>query len=393
MRRQDNHLGRSSTGGLSVPLFNQKKRNRVPLTSVPSDTDFFSHREYRSGTGHDSYRAGIRPAPSHGEYLAQTGPDPYRIGMGPTLSQGECLASTGSDPYRFGTGSASVPLNHPDCSGHLNVPGPYGCYESLGPSPPQQYNSHRPAPPGSNPRAYAPVPHPYKGGNIRLKSGQSDPPLRPQDSTLSKRQAPYDGPGFCPRGPQSSSKPPNSSHQRCTAPRPVAPTTSWNFTNSFGPQPTPSEAKTSTRTFHTVQPGPAQTQSLQMKPSTSLRILTATIDGMRHWSQFRDKVPILFEICATLDSAVTLGSHGAKNFLLRDGKEVVQCVYYENEQGLPRLIRGQVHRCVGNYDCGRNVLTCVSVRAGHPSELRNAHEAVRVCDAEMRAVVKAVSEV
>lgn len=33
---------------------------------------------------------------------------------------------------------------------------------------------------------------------------------------------------------------------------------------------------------------------------------------------------------ATLDSAVTLGRHGAKNFLMRDGKEVVQCVFYEN---------------------------------------------------------------
>jgi hypothetical protein len=33
---------------------------------------------------------------------------------------------------------------------------------------------------------------------------------------------------------------------------------------------------------------------------------------------------------ATLDSAVTAGSHGAKNFLMRDGKEVVQCVFYEN---------------------------------------------------------------
>lgn len=33
---------------------------------------------------------------------------------------------------------------------------------------------------------------------------------------------------------------------------------------------------------------------------------------------------------ATLDSAVTLGHHGAKNFLMRDGKEVVQCVFYEN---------------------------------------------------------------
>ena len=33
---------------------------------------------------------------------------------------------------------------------------------------------------------------------------------------------------------------------------------------------------------------------------------------------------------ATLDSAVTLGQHGAKSFLVRDGKEVVQCVFYEN---------------------------------------------------------------
>lgn len=33
---------------------------------------------------------------------------------------------------------------------------------------------------------------------------------------------------------------------------------------------------------------------------------------------------------ATLDSAVTLGQHGAKNFLMRDSKEVVQCAFYEN---------------------------------------------------------------
>lgn len=33
---------------------------------------------------------------------------------------------------------------------------------------------------------------------------------------------------------------------------------------------------------------------------------------------------------ATLDSAVTVGHYGAKNFLLRDRKEVIQCVFYEN---------------------------------------------------------------
>lgn len=95
-------------------------------------------------------------------------------------------------------------------------------------------------------------------------------------------------------------------------------------------------------------------QGLSKPPSgNSLRILTTVIGGMRHWSQFKDRVPYLVEIfgkvkssccccpivmtltgcalsSATLDSAVTLGQHGAKNFLMRDGKEVVQCVFYEN---------------------------------------------------------------
>uniref|UniRef100_A0A3Q3W950 Uncharacterized protein n=1 Tax=Mola mola TaxID=94237 RepID=A0A3Q3W950_MOLML len=132
-----------------------------------------------------------------------------------------------------------------------------------------------------------------------------------------------------------------------------------------------------------------------IKPAfeNSLRILTALIDGMRHWSQFKDKVPYLFEIFATLDSAVTLGHHGAKSFLMRDRKEVVQCVFYENEQELPRLIRGQVHRCIGNYDRSRDVLVCVSVRPAQPSELMNAQEAVKTCNAEMRALVGSFSEV
>lgn len=43
---------------------------------------------------------------------------------------------------------------------------------------------------------------------------------------------------------------------------------------------------------------------------------------------------------ASLDSAVTLGPHGAKNFLMRDGKEVVQCVFYENVR---LLLRNEVN--------------------------------------------------
>uniref|UniRef100_A0A8D3CSP4 Spermatogenesis associated 22 n=1 Tax=Scophthalmus maximus TaxID=52904 RepID=A0A8D3CSP4_SCOMX len=193
--------------------------------------------------------------------------------------------------------------------------------------------------------------------------------------------------GFSHMGQQLSHRQPNPTpqhpQQRRPLPPPVPPLSesparvvqpqnnTWKFTNSFGPQ------------------------TLPMKPvfENSLRILTAVIHGMRHWSQFKDKVPYLFEIFATLDSAVTLGRHGAKTFLMRDGKEVLQCVFYENEQELPRLIRGQVHRCVGNYDRGRDVLVCVSVRPGLPSELRNVHETIKACDAEMRGLVKSLNEI
>lgn len=67
--------------------------------------------------------------------------------------------------------------------------------------------------------------------------------------------------------------------------------------------------------------------------------------------------------------------------------------FVQQERQLPRLIRGQVHRCVGNYDQGREVLVCVSIRPALPSEQRNSDEAVKVCDAEMRLLVKSFSEV
>ena len=59
---------------------------------------------------------------------------------------------------------------------------------------------------------------------------------------------------------------------------------------------------------------------------------------------------------------------------------------------MPRLIRGQVQRCVGNYDRTRDILMCVSVRSGQPSEQRNAQDVVKACDLEMRALVKSLNE-
>ncbi|XP_071316900.1 spermatogenesis-associated protein 22 isoform X2 [Trachinotus anak] len=376
MRRQENQPARPTAGCLSVPLFNQNKRNRVPLTSAPSVNEFFSHSEYMESTS---------------------------------------TATSHSTPGSYGCYQASGLLSGASQSHQWNR---QGVPQS---AQPWQCENSRPAPgPTPTTRTYAPMPHPYKTGSTSSKTGQSSYPVKQQDSRENKCQAlsssdiaqtkPTTHTGLSQKGQHLGCRPPNPTHQypqQCRPlPPPVPPTNtpsaravqpqnnSWKFTDSFGPQRSPFEGKRNSNQPQTARPTQSQ-QIFPMKPApeNSLRILTAVIDGMRHWSQFKDKVPYLFEIFATLDSAVTVGHHGAKTFLMRDGKEAVQCVFYENEQELPRLIRGQIHRCVGNYDRGRDVLMCVSVRPGLPSELRNAHEAVKACDAEMRVLVKSLSEV
>ncbi|XP_010081994.1 PREDICTED: spermatogenesis-associated protein 22 [Pterocles gutturalis] len=125
----------------------------------------------------------------------------------------------------------------------------------------------------------------------------------------------------------------------------------------------------------------------------SLRIISAVIESVRHWSQYACKTPLLFEVLGTLDSAVTPGAYGAKNFLLRDGREILPCVFYEIDRELPRLIRGRVHRCMGNYDAKRNIFKCVSVRPATIQEQNTFKEFVKIADAEMTAYVKAMNEI
>ncbi|XP_054610046.1 spermatogenesis-associated protein 22 isoform X2 [Dunckerocampus dactyliophorus] len=332
-------------GCVSVPLFNQKKRNRIPLTSTPSENKFFSHTEFMPSTISATHGAS-------GAYQA---------------------SSSSSDSH------PSQQWNKQD-------------------KPPPQHGSYRPAP---TMRSYTPIVHPYK-------FGQSSNPVKQDDSrsVVTSRQTQYQTSTVSQQRPHfgfSQTSQQSAHTQFRPLPPPVQPPSAlaaqtkqlpnkWNFTNSFGPQNSIFVGKKKSNKPQTRTPK-GENNPKETPFDNSLRILTAVIDGMRHWSQFKDKVPHFFEIFATLDSAVTLGRHGSKNFLLRDGKEVVQCIFYENEQELPRLIRGQVHRCVGNYDRRQDVLVCVSVRSAQPSEVRNGQEAIKACDAHMRKLVRLLCEV
>ncbi|KAJ8267253.1 hypothetical protein GJAV_G00140380 [Gymnothorax javanicus] len=327
-RNLSENLHRPTAGCLPVPLFNQKRRNRLPLTSNPSESEFYQ-------TDRNEFSAA--------ESLAS-----------PSLSSGKS--------------------GNPDCYGpNCKIPG----------------GQNRPAVNAAG-RGLG---HPNKTGQLRPEIGQQRPTA-------------WRGPGV-----QSDTKPSGFSDlienvhnkpkpsQTCRQTGQLQPTAGcqWKDSNwtlkatDHSSQFKVENVAASTKSVTQYQ----KSAEFQRKPvvDNSLRILTTVIEGMKHWSKFKDRVAFLFEVFATLDSAVTAGNHGAKSFLLRDGKDTVHCVFYETDRDLPRLIRGQVHRCVGNYDRRRDVFTCVSVRPASSSEQRNAQESVKVSDMEMRGLVKFFSEI
>ncbi|KAJ8342868.1 hypothetical protein SKAU_G00327960 [Synaphobranchus kaupii] len=336
-RSLNENLPRPTAGCLSVPLFNQKRRSRLPLTSNPSENEFCrtSSNEF-----------------SPAENCASS-----------SLSSGNSRNSDGNAPnYVMSAGQNSSWSRQ----GHL---------------------SNRPAASSAG-RGLAPLPHPSKAGTMGAQTGQQKATAWQGSSTQSNSK-----PSSFPDSwgsVQNKSKPSHTylqaGHQSTY--RQPSPPGSFQSQQPQRPVTTPPHPPTaggqwqdSTWKFKTtahssqfkednlVPPTKNVSQSqksaaFQMKPAmdNSLRVLTTVIVGMKHWSQYKDRVAFLFEVFATLDSAVTVGNHGAKSFLLRDGQDVVHCVFYETDRDLPRLIRGQVHRCVGNYDRGRDLFTCVSVR-------------------------------
>uniref|UniRef100_A0A8C3YR22 Spermatosis associated 22 n=1 Tax=Catagonus wagneri TaxID=51154 RepID=A0A8C3YR22_9CETA len=142
---------------------------------------------------------------------------------------------------------------------------------------------------------------------------------------------------------------------------------------------------------NTLKDAPSYQLKLKEKDN-SLRIISAVIESMKYWREHAQKTVLLFEILAVLDSAVTPGPYCSKNFLMRDGKNTLPCVFYEIDRELPRLIRG-VHRCIGNYDQKKNIFKCVSVRPASVSEQKTFQAFVKIVDTEMRYYTNVMNEI
>ncbi|XP_031427411.2 spermatogenesis-associated protein 22 isoform X2 [Clupea harengus] len=374
MKRTETHP-RPTAGCLSVPLFNQRKRSRLPLTSNPSENEFCSAVDFndQSDFADSSFSSG---------------------NMAYSQSQGQRppVSSAPRGPW-------NRPVNHQ----------------------PQQLSNQSARFPGPAARGYAPLPHPNKPANTWSQQGIAGRQETVVPTNQGQSVSSYGRGNVQPSQGNMQLKPTPLNHQQLPvqqslrrqnhgsggvmqggipfngprappATEPQKQTTQWKFKSSS----LHGQSKNYNTDFKAIQPTPQhQAPILQVKAANekSLRILTVVIEGMRHWCQFKNKTPMIFEIFASLDSAVTDGKYGAKHFLMRTGRDVVSCVYYENDQALPKLFRGLVHRCMGNYDPQSDMFTCVSVRLASRYEQKNSQEAIRASDAEMRQLVQSLSEI
>ncbi|XP_009429818.1 spermatogenesis-associated protein 22 isoform X6 [Pan troglodytes] len=328
-RSLNENSARSTAGCLPVPLFNQKKRNRQPLTSNPLKDD--------SGISTPSDNYDFPPLPTDWAWEA----------VNPELAPVMKTVDTG---YRDGNKNTSLKTWNkndfkPQCKRTNLVAndGKNSCPVSSGAQ--QQKRSRIPEPPN-------------------LSRNKETELLRQTHSSKIS--------GCTMRGLDK-----NSALQ----------TLKPNFQqNQYRKQMLDDIPEDNTQKETSLY-------QLQFKEkASSLRIISAVIDGVKYWRQHAQKTVLLFEVLAVLDSAVTPGPYYSKTFLMRDGKNTLPCVFYEIDRELPRLIRGRVHRCVGNYDQKKNIFKCVSVRPASVSEQKTFQAFVKIADVEMQYYINVMNE-
>ncbi|XP_064892461.1 spermatogenesis-associated protein 22 isoform X2 [Columba livia] len=346
---------RSTAGCLPVPLFNQKKRTRQPLTSNPIKNE---------------------PGTSSGTHAYDFSPTSFGWGTAnPEVAGPQEGANSGRTEHQM-----ALSLMKPPNASKANLANAgknfYACRaEEKTPSMKVwNRNEYTPLSNTTDSRSDSGFIRKFENLSNSLKTVQQQ--KTPDNHNSSQYIKPetnqtYKSKGQWPVKPNTVSKSP-----------------AYKFSHNI------QQNKMNEKMYFPEDRSQEVSSQLKIKEKkNSLRIISAVIESMRHWSQYTYKTALLFEVLGTLDSAVTPGAYGAKNFLLRDGKETLPCVFYEIDRELPRLIRGRVHRCMGNCDAKKNIFKCVSVRPATIQEQNTFQEFVRIADIEMTAFVKTVNEI
>ncbi|NXU72601.1 SPT22 protein, partial [Oreotrochilus melanogaster] len=350
---------RSTAGCLPVPLFNQKKRTRQPLTSNPLKNE---------------------PGTSSGTRTYEFSPTSF--GWGTTSPEVDELEEATNNSQTDHMAPSLMKPPNASKSNLVNAGKNFYAFRAEGKAPITKVwnrNEYTPLTKRADSRSDSGSIQKFESlsNNLKTVQLQKNPDNRTSSQHI-KTEARQTSKGQWPVKPNTVSK----SLQDHSLPFKFNPNIQQNKMNEKQIDYAPEDKSQEVSSFQ-----------LKLKEKkSSLRIISAVIESMRHWSQYAYKTALLFEVLGTLDSAVTTGAYGAKNFLLRDGKESLPCVFYEIDRELPRLIRGQVHRCMGNYDAKKNIFKCFSVRPATLQEQNTFQEFVRIADVEMTAYVKTINE-
>ncbi|XP_028643120.1 spermatogenesis-associated protein 22 isoform X2 [Grammomys surdaster] len=343
-RNLNESSSRSTAGCLPVPLFNQKKRNRQPLTSNPLQND------------PDWAWEAVNPEVAPLKKTVNTGQIPASASYCPR-SQDSVSKSIQSNAER-----SQSAWDYRDNNRNTSLRT-------------WDRNDFRPqhktvSPVASSKFSSCPV---DLGAQRRQKQFQTPefPNLPGHKEAEETRQT------CLPKLPGSTMKGPD----RASALQAFKPSFQQNSLKKTVLGDVPRENALKEATLHQLK-----------EKDNSLRIISAVIESMKYWRAQVQRTVLLFEVLAVLDSAVTPGPHYSKTFLMRDGKNILPCVFYEIDRELPRLIRGRVHRCVGHYDPDKNIFKCVSVRPASASEQKTFQAFVKIVDAEMKYHTKVMNE-
>jgi len=129
----------------------------------------------------------------------------------------------------------------------------------------------------------------------------------------------------------------------------------------------------------------AQTISQTLiKEDESLRIITATIHGMKYWSQQNFPYPMMFEIYGKLASQVTNApdSNNIKEFHLQDPNDRIKCLFVEMDRLFVPVGRDLPLRIICRHQIkrGEPIARCISVRLANDDEYKEAINSIKLCD-------------
>ncbi|CAF1118570.1 unnamed protein product [Adineta ricciae] len=125
-----------------------------------------------------------------------------------------------------------------------------------------------------------------------------------------------------------------------------------------------------TSTAKRVKPDqPAASKKKTLPDDGSLRIITSTVQGMKHWTNKQLPYPILFEIFGKLDSQVTmLPTTNTRQFSVVDDKDRVECIFAEMDQSFSNIDRDVELRIICRLERGSQVAHCIAIRVANKDE-------------------------